>query len=95
MSEAGAYARWVNKQGKRIAFLGLNTADEPDRARDFQRRFRWTWPSLVDPGRTLANRLGATYQPAFVLIDARGRFVAGFQAAGTPSRWNALLAKLP
>ena len=31
-----------------------------------------------------------TYQPAFILIDARGRFVAGFQDAGTTARWNAL-----
>jgi hypothetical protein len=95
VSEAGAYARWVARQGKRIVFLGLNAADEPGRARDFQRRYRWTWPSLVDPERKLALKLGATYQPAFVLIDKQGRFVAGFQSAGTPARWNALLARLP
>ena len=35
-----------------------------------------------------------TYQPAFILIDAKGRFVAGFQDAGTPVRWNALVARL-
>jgi hypothetical protein len=58
------------------------------------RRYRWTWPSIRDPNRTLARRFGMTYQPAFVLIDARGRFVAGFQDAGTPERWNALVARL-
>ena len=57
-------------------------------------RYGWTWPSIRDPRRTLARRFGATYQPAFILIDAKGRFVAGFQSAGTPARWNALVARL-
>jgi hypothetical protein len=35
-----------------------------------------------------------TYQPAFILIDAKGRFVGGFQDAGTPKRWDALVARL-
>jgi len=72
----------------------LNAADTPDRARAFVRRYGWTWPSIQDPRRALARRFGATYQPAFVLIDARGRFVAGFQSAGTEARWNALVARL-
>ncbi len=58
------------------------------------RRYGWTWPSIRDPNRTLARRLGATYQPAFFLIDARGRLVGGFQDAGTAARWNALVAQL-
>jgi hypothetical protein len=58
------------------------------------RRYGWTWPSLRDPERALARRFGATYQPAFFLIDARGRYVAGFQDAGTPARWDALVAEL-
>ena len=49
---------------------------------------------MRDPARMLARRFGMTYQPAFILIDARGRFVAGFQDAGTPARWNALVARL-
>ena len=58
------------------------------------RRYRWHWPSIRDPERALARRFGMTYQPAFILIDARGRFVAGFQGAGSPARWNALVARL-
>jgi hypothetical protein len=49
---------------------------------------------MRDPQRALARRFGATYQPAFVLIDAKGGYVAGFQGEGTPARWNALVAKL-
>jgi hypothetical protein len=58
------------------------------------RRYRWHWPSIRDPQRALARRFGMTYQPAFILIDARGRFVAGFQGVGSPARWNALVARL-
>ena len=58
------------------------------------RRYGWKWPSIQDPQRALARRFGATYQPAFVLIDAGGRFVYGFQSAGTEERWNALVARL-
>lgn len=78
-----------------MRFLGLNAADTPDGARAFVARYGWTWPSLSDPQRALARRFGATYQPAFVLIDAKGRFVGGFQGAGSPARWNALTARLP
>ena len=58
------------------------------------RRYGWTWASIRDPDRMLARRFGMTYQPAFILIDAQGRFVAGFQEAGTPVRWDALVARL-
>ena len=75
--------------------LGLNAADTLGGARAFVARYRWTWPSLQDPRRALAKRFGATYQPAFILIDARGRVVGAFQSAGTPARWDALLERLP
>jgi hypothetical protein len=84
----------VRQQGKRYAFLGLNAADTPDGARAFVRRYRWTWPSIADPRRKRALRFGADYQPAVILVDARGRFVGGFQGAGTPAKWNALKAQL-
>ena len=85
----------MTKQGKGLRFLGLNAVDDVASGLAFQRRYGWTWPSLRDPERKLARRFGATYQPAFVLIDAQGRFVAGFQAAGTPARWDALVSRLP
>ncbi len=84
----------MKKQGKGFRFLGLNAADTPANARAFLKRYGWTWPSVVDPRRRLARRFGVDYQPAVILIDARGRFVAGFQGYGTPARWNALKRKL-
>ncbi len=83
------------QQGSAYRFLGLNAADTGPQARAFLKQYGWTWPSISDPQRVLAKRLGATYQPAVILIDAKGRFVAGFQGRGTPALWNALARKLP
>ena len=56
--------------------------------------YGWTWPSIADPQRTLARRFGASYQPAVILVDAKGRFVGGFEGRGTPALWNNLERKL-
>lgn len=80
----------MKKQGKAYRFLGLNAADTTPTARAFEKRYKWTWQSIVDPRRKLARRFGADYQPAVILIDAKGNYVGGFQGAGTPARWNAL-----
>lgn len=84
----------MKKQGRAYHFLGLNAADTNARARAFLKKYNWTWPSISDPRRTIARRFGATYQPAVLVIDAKGRYVAGFQGAGTPKLWDALKAKL-
>ena len=84
----------MKQQGSAYHFLGLNAADTNGRARAFLKQYGWTWPSIRDPQRTLAHRFGATYQPAIILIDAKGRAVAGFEGAGTPALWNALKSKL-
>ena len=84
----------MKQQGSAYRFLGLDAADTNPTARAFLKRYGWTWPSISDPRRTLARRFGINYQPAVVLIDAQGRFVAGFQGAGTPALWNSLERKL-
>lgn len=84
----------MKKQGKGFRFLGLNTNDTNADAQAFLKKYGWTWPSIADPKRALSRRFGATYQPAVILVDAKGRFVDGFQGRGTPARWNALKRKL-
>lgn len=58
------------------------------------RQYNWTWPSISDPGRVLARRLGFGYQPAFMLVDAQGRLVAAHQGPGSPAIWDRLAAQL-
>jgi len=84
----------VKQQGGAYRFLGLNASDTATGARAFVAHFGWTWPSIADPRRTLAHRFGIDYQPAVVLIDAKGRFVAKFEGAGTAAGWNALKRRL-
>jgi hypothetical protein len=84
----------VKQQGSAYRFLGLNAADTNPSARAFLKRYGWTWPSIRDPRRTRARRFGIAYQPALLLIDAQGRFVASVEGAGTPALWNGLKRKL-
>ena len=50
---------------------------------------------MQDPDRTRARRFGATYQPHFILVDARGRIVDTWEGGGAAGIWDAMLAKLP
>jgi thiol-disulfide isomerase/thioredoxin len=61
-------------QGKRVAFLGLDSGDAASDARDFLRRFPVTYPSYADPRERAARALGTgSYFPVTMFIDARGR----------------------
>jgi hypothetical protein len=64
-------------------------------ARAFVKEFGWTWPSIHDPDRRLAKRLGADYQPYVAVIDADGRIVATFDGGGDEPTWEALVERLP
>jgi hypothetical protein len=70
-------------------------ADTPDEAALFVERYDWSWESMQDPARERARKLGATYQPHFILLDARGRVVDAWEGGGDADLWEAMLAKLP
>lgn len=58
------------------------------------RRYGWSWPSLQDPNRKLAGKLGVYGQPVVVLVDAQG-YVAGVHVGrGNAKIWAALAQKL-
>ncbi len=75
--------------------MGINVADTPDDARSFAERYGWSWESMQDPDRARARQLGATYQPHFILLDARGGVVDTWEGGGDAGIWDAMLAKLP
>lgn len=70
-------------------------ADTPDEASAFVDVYGWTWPSISDPARERARRLGADYQPHFVLIDAEGRIVDAWEGGGDAQVWESMTAELP
>lgn len=60
--------------GRRVAFLGINVADNTGAARRFLADHPVTFPSYSDPRGTLSNAVGAPGgAPITVFIDARGR----------------------
>ena len=50
---------------------------------------------MQDPERERARKLGATYQPYFILLDANGGIVDTHEGGGHAEIWEAMLAKLP
>jgi thiol-disulfide isomerase/thioredoxin len=69
------------RYGRRVAFLGLDWADNTADARRFLRRFPVTYPSFSDPDKRLGNFLGASdFSPSTLYLDRRGRL--NFQHQG-------------
>lgn len=50
---------------------------------------------MQDPRRERAQKLGASYQPHFILLDADGGVVDSLEGGGDAEAWGAMLAKLP
>ena len=73
----------------------MNVADTTSDASSFVENYGWSWPQMQDPERARARKLGATYQPHFVLLDADGGIVDTLEGGGDSDTWSAMLAKLP
>lgn len=73
----------------------MDAADRPDRAKAFLKKYGWKWPQLPDTNRALSKRFGVLWQPAVILVDARGRVVGVDQSYEREQGWNRLAAKLP
>ena len=60
-------------RGKRVAFVGLNSSDNPQDAKAFLRQFPLTYPSYEDPDEKTARAVGvpANY-PITLFLDAQG-----------------------
>ena len=60
--------------GKRVAFLGLNTADNRGEAAAFLREMPLPFPSYSDPDAEIARELGIEVNfPTTILLDERGK----------------------
>lgn len=65
--------RQALKHGGRVAFLGVNSGDNPTDARKLGARFPMPYPSIEDPRQNVAGRFGAVGLPATAFYDARGK----------------------
>ncbi len=77
----------VVRYGDRVAFLGLNAADEPAPAEGFLEAFPVAYPSYVDPREALARDIGAGRGfPVTVFLDGEGGRYVAQGAYATPAR---------
>jgi cytochrome c biogenesis protein CcmG/thiol:disulfide interchange protein DsbE len=62
------------EQGKKVAFLGVNSNDNDASAKDFASQFDLSYPSYRDPGSKVAQVFnGVAAFPVTVFYDARGK----------------------
>jgi hypothetical protein len=59
------------------------------------KEYGWRWPQIVDTNRAKARRFGVEWQPAVILVDAKGRLVGVDESYERERGWNRLAKKLP
>lgn len=64
------------RNGRRVAFLGINAGDSPDNAKEFLQEFPVPYPSFEDPDEDIARSAGAPAgYPITLFYDADGKIV--------------------
>jgi cytochrome c biogenesis protein CcmG, thiol:disulfide interchange protein DsbE len=72
-SEFPIFQRLAAQRGKEVAFLGLNSGDSANPAREFLAEFPVPFPSYEDPDEEIARELKAPANyPITLFVDARG-----------------------
>jgi cytochrome c biogenesis protein CcmG, thiol:disulfide interchange protein DsbE len=74
--ELPLFGRAAARVGKRVAFLGVDAADDPAAARTFLRERPLPYPSFDDPDQKIAASQGPVLgYPRTAFYDARGKLV--------------------
>jgi cytochrome c biogenesis protein CcmG/thiol:disulfide interchange protein DsbE len=78
-------ATWRRWRDRGVVFVGVNMQDTDERAREFVRRFEYTFPNVVDrDGRTVID-YGVYGVPETFVIDREGRIATKIVGAVTPA----------
>lgn len=75
-----------------VVFVGVNTADTPDRARDAAERAALPYVAVSDSGE-VADAYGASSLPTLVIIDAQGRVVSAVSGLMNAAEVEAAIAE--
>jgi thiol-disulfide isomerase/thioredoxin len=72
-------------KAKNVTFVGVNSRDEKDPAKAFERGFGVTYPSIYDRDGSVALKFDVTQvtTPATLILDRQGRIAAGIRGATT------------
>lgn len=74
------FQRQAVKRGASVAFLGVNSGDNREAARELSARYPMPYPSIEDPRQAVGARYGAVGLPVTAFYDARGKRVLVHQA---------------
>ncbi|MDQ6837078.1 MAG: TlpA family protein disulfide reductase [Actinomycetota bacterium] len=75
-TEAPLLQRAHSRYGSDVAFLGVDSQDSADAARDFLRRYDITYPNVVDADGSIAALLSMRGLPTTYVFDRNGRITA-------------------
>src|SRR5262245_19369211 len=82
-----------------VEVVGVHVNDTAAEARAWRKRYRQTYPAVLDPGARMATRFGFKLAPYTVLIDKRGEVVKRITGSADEARLtkiiDPLLAKQP
>ena len=82
---------WRKFKNTGVVFVGINTQDKDEAARDFLEQFSVTYPNGQDPGGKIAIDHGVWGLPESFFIDAAGRIT--YKHVGAIG-WETLVAKV-
>jgi thiol-disulfide isomerase/thioredoxin len=75
VSELPIFQREALKFGTQVAFLGVNSGDNPAAARRLSTRIPMPYPSIEDPRQAITGEYDAAGLPATAFYDGRGKRV--------------------
>ena len=78
LEASGLERAWADFRGRGVQFLGINYRDDRAAARAFQEEFGITYPSVFDPGGTLAFDYELIGLPTTFIIGPDGRIIYRF-----------------
>jgi peroxiredoxin len=72
-------------KAQNVTFVGVNSRDDPDAAKAFERRFGVTYPSVYDQNGSVALKFDVTQvnTPSTLILDRQGRIAAAVRGATT------------
>ncbi|HYT78300.1 MAG TPA: TlpA disulfide reductase family protein [Actinomycetota bacterium] len=73
--EAPHLAAAAREFAGRAQFIGVDVLDRRAPARDFIRKYQWSYPSVFDPTAAIRDDLGFVGQPVTMVLDASGSLV--------------------
>ena len=93
--ETPALASVARAMGMRVAFLGIDTADQRRSAMAFVARYKVPYPVVFDPDASAAGRYGVPGLPVTFFLSPSGKTILGENVGAlTPGKLRTILRQL-